>query len=127
MNVIVSPPISLTLNSGYLVTEGDGIGTVAFRIDEQTIYLILTTSSYSYDSSFSVGCRVKLNEQYSSLDIDSEGTLQSIIINFTDDMGDVYFDIIYPDNEFNSQNMIKTQSGTVSVLVRVSLRLLTRI
>lgn len=105
------------------MSEGDGIGTVQFRIEEQPVTLAITSSEYVYDTIFSIGDRVKLTEEYASLGVDSEGVLQSIIIDSTDDKGDVLFDKIYPDMTYGPVD-IEIVSTDVTSLVRVPLRLL---
>jgi len=123
MNVILNTPITVILTSGFLVSEGDGIGTVQFRIQEQPVTLAITSSEYTYDTIFSVGDRVKLTEEYASLAADSEGVIKSIIIDSTDDKADVLFDKIYPDMEYGPVD-VEVVSTDVTSLVRVPLRLL---
>ena len=123
MNVILNTPINVTLTSGFLISEGDNIGTVQFRIEEQPIILAITSYQYNYDSQFSIGDRVKLIEPFSSLDINSEGILEQIIIDSTDDKGDVFFDTIYPDQSFGPVHA-EVKSSNLTALVRVPLRML---
>ena len=123
MNVILNTPIVVTLTSGFLVSEEDGVGTIQFTIEEQPVTLSLTDTYYTYDTPFSAGDRVKLIEAYSSLGINSEGVLQGIVIDSTDDKGDVLFDTIYPDQRFGPTH-VEVVLADVTSLVRVPLRLL---
>ena len=131
MNVILNTPISVTLNSGFLVSETTGIpplmGTIQFQINGQPVCLAIPLTDYIYDTIFTVGCRVKLSEDFGSLGINSEGTLNKIIIDSTDDKGDVFFDSVLPDHSWDDSNTLKAESGNVSVLVRVPLRILIKI
>jgi len=128
MNINLNSPISVNLTSGYLISEGDGIGTVQFKIEEQPIILAITSSEYVYDTIFVVGDRVKTIQTFSILGINSIGTLQRFILDSTDDKADVYFDQIIPDNTFQSDNNnLKTQSSVISILIRVPLRILEKI
>ena len=127
MNVILNTPIPITLQSALLIQESDGFGTLQFRILEQPVTLSFTSSDYHYDTIFQEGDRVKLIHAFGSFAIDSEGILQKIIIDVTQDAADVYFDTIYPNLIFSTTQIVDVQAGDVSVLVRVPLSYLAKI
>jgi hypothetical protein len=119
MNVNIVPPIALTLSSAKLFSEDTTIGVIEFQLLGQPCRLVIDKSLYTYDTTLHVGDRVKLNTTFSSFAINSEGVLQEIIIDSTQDMADVLFDKIYPVQVFQA-NVVETQTlGTVSVLFRV--------
>jgi hypothetical protein len=126
MNVIFNTPLVLTLSSAKLLLEDTGFGTIQFKFLDQPMTLSVTSSSYHYDTVFNVGDRVKLIHEISYFGINSEGILQAIILDPTDDKADVLFDTIYPNNTITTDNntVLGIQSGTVSVLFRVSLNTL---
>ena len=127
MNVILNTPITVTLTSGFLISEGDGVGTIQFRIEEQSVTLAITSSEYVYDTIFQIGDRVRLTEPFGAFEINSEGTLQEIIIDSTEDKGNVYFNYIIPDQTFNGQNTINVELADLSVLFTVPLRILEKV
>jgi len=123
MNVILNNPINVVLSSGFLASEGNGVGTVQFRIEEQPIALVITTSDYTYDTPFSIGDRVKLIEGYGSFAVNSEGVIKDIIIDSTDDKASVLFDTVFPDQVYGPFDIEVVSSKITSLLV-VPLRLL---
>lgn len=127
MNVNLNPPINITLDSGFLVTEGSGVGTIQFKIQDQPVCLVFPTSAYTWNTVFSIGDRVRVNTSYGAFGQNSEGTLNSILIDSTDDKAIVYFDLIIPNNEWNGCHYLKAESGDVSVKETIPLRLLTKI
>lgn len=128
MYVILNSPISVVVTTAKLLLENaeDGVGTIEFQILEQPARLVITSTNYYYDTVFSVGDRVKLNDDYGALGIDSEGTLKEIIIDMTEDKADVHFDTIYPNQEFDDEHNV-VMSGDISLLFRVPLDKLTKI
>jgi hypothetical protein len=127
MNVNLTPPITVILDSGFLVSEGDGVGTIQFKIQDQPVSLVFPTSAYTWDTVFAIGDRVKVNTSYGAFGQNSEGILNSILIDSTDDKGIVYFDLIVPNNEWNGCHNLKAESGDISVKETIPLRLLTKI
>lgn len=127
MNVILNTPIQVTLSSAFLVQESDGLGTLQFQIEEYPFTMAISTSAYTYDTEFAVGDRVRLLGQFGAFGPYSEGVLQEIIIDSTEDQGDVLFDTVYPDQTFNDRNTIDVTNTDVSVLVRVPLRILAKV
>jgi hypothetical protein len=123
MNVSLNQTFQVTLSSGFLVSEGDGIGTIQFKIQEQPVTLAITSSNYSYNTPFVIGNRVKLIESFGSLGVNSEGILNQIIIDSTDDKCDVFFDTIYPDQNYGPVH-IEVKSSIITSLYRVPLRIL---
>ena len=95
------------------------MGTIEFQILGQPVRLSVDSTGYSYDTLFVVGNRVKIIVPYSSFGLNSEGVLKSIIIDDTQDMGVVWFDIVYPDQEVGTEVEVKT--GTVSMVGTVPL------
>jgi len=128
MDVILNPPIDITLSSAKLVLENadDGVGVIEFQIYEQPVRIVVSSSAYSWDTIFSVGDRVKLTSEYSTLGANSEGELKEIIIDSTEDKADVLFDKIYPDQSFDDEHN-EVQSTTISLLFRVPLNLLAKV
>lgn len=127
MNVILTNPITVILQSGFLVSEGDGIGTVQFTIEEQPVTLAITSTDYIYDTIFESGDRVKITEEFGILGVNSEGEIQEIIIDSTDDKASVLFNVIYPNQTFETEDQLNAESGDVSVLITVPLRILAKI
>jgi len=128
MNVNLNTPLNINLVSALLIQEGDGMGTLQFRILEQPVTLVFTTSDYTYDTLFNVGNRVKLTKELGYFGIGSEGVIQEIIIDSTDDKADVYFDKIYPDNKLKTcGDTINILSANISLKFRVPLNFLQKI
>jgi hypothetical protein len=125
MNVILNTPLNITLTSALLVQEGEGVGTLQFQIMEQPVTLVFTSTDYTYDTPFSVGDRVRLTQAFSYFGVGSEGVLQAIIIDPTDDKADVFFDTIYPDQNFQTdRDTIDVLSADISLKFRVPLNFL---
>jgi len=122
MDVILTPPINIILSSAKLVVENeeDGVGTITFTIFDQPCCIVITSSSYVYDTIFSEGDRVRLSEDYGSLGAGTEGVLQKIIIDSTDDKAEVLFDYVVPNQSFFDETNV-VQSGQISLLFTVPL------
>jgi len=127
LNVNLVPPITITLSSGFLVSEGDGVGTVQFRIQEQPVFLALTSTQYVWDTPFAIGDRVRMIQPYSAFGIGSEGILESITIDSTDDKAIVFFDLVVPNNEWIDLNTIRSRSGSVTIKATVPLIMLEKV
>ena len=115
MNVILNPSINIALSSAFLVQESDGVGTLQFQILGQPVTLSFTSSSYIYDTIFSVDDRVRLIQAFGSFGLNSSGILKEIIIDPTEDKGRVLFDIIFPDHQFHECNVVNVESMVISV------------
>ena len=120
MDVILNTPINITLSSAKLVVEDGGYGTIQFTIFDQPCCIVITSYGYVYDTIFSEGDRVRLFLAFGSLGIGSEGILQKIIIDPTDDKAEVLFDIIVPNQSFFDETNV-VQSGVISLLFTVPL------
>jgi hypothetical protein len=120
MNVNLKTPISITLTSAKLFSEGDGVGVIEFQLlVGQPARLVIPTTDYLYDTALHVGDRVKLNTPYSSFGVGSEGVLQEIIIDSTQDMADVLFDKILPVQVFQADVVETSAPGDISIMFRV--------
>lgn len=122
MNVNLNNPITITLQSAFLVQESDGLGTLQFRILDQPVSLVFSTSEYTYDTPFNIGDRVSLIDAHGYFGVGSEGIIQNIIIDSTDDKADVFFDKVIPDQQFvTDQDLTKVSNTQISLQFRVSL------
>jgi hypothetical protein len=119
MNVNLTVPISIILNSAKLFSEEDNVGVIEFQLLGQPCRLVIPKTDYTYDTTLQVGDRVKLNTAYSSFGIGSEGILQEIIIDSTQDKADVLFDKIIPAQVFQADVVETSVPGDISVLFRV--------
>jgi len=122
VNVNLNNPITITLQSAFLVQESDGLGTLQFRILDQPVSLVFSTSEYTYDTPFNIGDRVSLIDAHGYFGVGSEGIIQNIIIDSTDDKADVFFDKVIPDQQFvTDQDLTKVSNTQISLQFRVSL------
>lgn len=126
MNVILNPELTLTINNAKLVVEDGGSGTIQFTILGQPVSLNLDSSLYSYDINLNINDRVKLIEPYGAFDISSEGIVQEIIPDYTQDRAKVLFDKIYPEQILKNVEAYVKLSMT-SILVELPLSLLEKI
>lgn len=126
MNVTITPPITLNLSSAKIITEDAETGTIMFKIEEQPVMVVLSHGRYAYDSAILVGDRVKVIRAFGAFGLNSEGVVQEIIIDSTNDTADVLFDKVYPNTVF-SADVVEANSGIISVLFRMNLRDLAKI
>ena len=125
MYVNLNTPINITLHSALLIQESEGVGTLQFQILGQPVSLVFTSTEYTYDTPFAVGDRVRLIEAYSLFGVGSEGILEEIIIDPTDDKANVLFDKVIPDQRFQTdRDTINVASSDVSILFKVPLNFL---
>lgn len=120
MNVNLITPISVTISSAKLLLESEGSGTVEFKILDQPQRLSLLSTEYTYDTVFTIGCRVKVILAYGYFGLNSEGELKRIIIDSTNDMAEVYFDNIFPNGDFTADVDVN-MTGVVSVIATIPL------
>jgi len=126
MNVILNTPLNFTISSAKLVVEDDGRGTIEFTLLDQPVRLNLASTDYVYDTIFAVNDRVKLLQSFGQFDINTTGTLIGIIADDTEDLADVLFDTIFPDQIFKPVEAHVILQA-LSLLVRVPLRYLQKI
>jgi len=126
MNVILNTPLSFTISSAKLVVEDEGRGTIEFTLLDQPVRLNLSSTDYVYDTIFAVNDRVKLLQSFGQFDINTTGTLIGIIADDTEDLADVLFDVIFPDQIYKPVEA-HVISQALSLLVRVPLRYLQKI
>ena len=126
MNVILNTPLSFTISSAKLVVEDEGRGTIEFTLLDQPVRLNLSSTDYDYDTIFAVNDRVKLLQSFGQFDINTTGTLIGIIADDTEDLADVLFDVIFPDQIYKPVEA-HVISQALSLLVRVPLRYLQKI
>jgi hypothetical protein len=129
MNANFITPISMTLTSAKLVDENaeDGVGTIEFQISEQPVRIVVSTSSYTYDTTLVVGQRVTLINDYGSFGKGSSGILQSIEVDRTTDRGEVLFDNIVPNQDLFGDLVVNVLQTIVSLEYTVPLSYLTNV
>lgn len=115
MNVFFHTPIEINLTMARLALEclDEGVGTIEFLIEEQPCRIVVPTTSYYYDTNIEVGDRVKLTANFGSLGLDSEGILQEIQIDSTQDKGVVLFDKIYPNQDIFGDSTLNVYAGDI--------------
>lgn len=126
MNVILNPELSLTISNAKLVLEDGNSGTIQFMILGQPVSLNLDSSLYSYDINIRVNDRVKLTESYGVFNINSEGIIQEIIPDFTEDRAKILFDKVFPDQDLKNVEA-NVRLSSLSIVVELPLRLLEKI
>jgi hypothetical protein len=126
MNVVLASPISVLISSAKLVVEDSGRGTIEFTIMNQPVRLNILSTDYTYDIIPAVGDRVKLIENFGAFNVDSQGILQEIIVDNTEDRAKVLFDIIYPDQTIKPVEA-HVSSTVTSLLVELPLRFIEKL
>lgn len=123
MNVILTEPISVVVDSAKLVVEDSGSGTIEFTIFNQPVRLNIESTRYVYDIEIEVGDRVRLTESFSALSENSNGILKEIIPDRTEDKAKVWFDEVFPNQTLKNVEAHVVTSD-VSVFVEVPIRIL---
>jgi len=120
MNVVLITPISILIDSAKLVVEDGGSGTIELMILGQPVRLNIPSTDYVYDILLVIGDRVKLIHSFSSLALNSSGTIEEIIADPTQDRVKVLFDEIYPD-QIVKPGEVHVRSTITSLLVELPL------
>jgi len=126
MNVLLNVPIDVQISIAKFVVSDSGKGTIEFTLLGQPVRLNIDSSEYVFICDINVGDRVKLISEFAGLSVDSEGVVEKIIPDITDDKVIVLFDTIIPDQEKSNVN-IKIQSFDLFLRVTLPLRILEKL
>jgi hypothetical protein len=126
MDVILTEPIIVSINSAKLVIEDNGRGTIEFIVLEQPVRLNIESTSYVYDTTININDRVRLIEAFSAISIGSEGIVTEIIPDSTEDRAKVLFDLIYPDQTLKQVETLVTET-IPKVLIELPLDIIEKI
>jgi hypothetical protein len=129
MNANFNTPISITLTQAKLVYENqvEGVGTIEFQIEEQPIHLLVATTSYSYNTNIQIGDRVKLIVNFSTLGVGSNGILQQIYVDPTQDRAMVFFDNVLPNQDIFGSTSLNIYSGIIRLEIQVPFAYLAKV
>lgn len=126
MNVNLTSPIAITIDSAKLVVEDSGSGTIEFMLFNQPVRLCIDSTNYVYDINFAIGDRIRLLQNFSFLSQNSEGIVVEIIADYTNDLVKVLFDHIIPDQTVNPAE-VHIASSLISLMVEVPLSIVEKI
>lgn len=126
MNVTFLDPISIIVSSAKLIVEDEGKGTIEFNLFDQPVRLVVDSSDYVYDTEIEIGDRVKLIEPFSGLLANSKGTVKVITPGRTEDIIEVWFDEIFPDQTFDYTE-VNVYTSAVSISVNVPIEKIEKI
>jgi hypothetical protein len=127
MNVTLVNPVSIVFDSAKLVVEDSGLGTLELMILGQPVRLYVSSTDYVYDISFQVGDTVRLLENFGAFAQNSQGTVQEIIPDYTQDKAKVLFNQILPDQTINPAGEAHVISTAVSLLAEVPVEILEKV